>query len=746
MGETKKKKAKNGRAAKKDAEFKALQKKRDEDFARNAAEQGKPAVDRDSLKNTRAADLNAAGLKARQDAIDPNRPGFTSKPEDVAKGGGSKLDHLDSYQASEFGSATPGERAQQDRRELNEEMHMRKKARGAARARYRYLRKNPKRGDAASYLKDMQAKGITWGGTMQAGEDARAADKSITQSRIHDITAGKREHDPKGDFFQRNIKQGDLANFQAEEKKEGAEVEGGATALSSFNEEDLPAGSEEWTEEERQKYEEDKAAYDKMTPAEKEKVDKEFNKIDPEARKLYGRSLKWMPNESYPDTPEGEAAWEKVKEKYDGKPADATTATDATGTGGGLTLASIAKEGETDYREMGGGPDEGEIYDEKGELIKKPGDAAGGGKNKFAELIDKIGEKEFVESDGGTYGPEGPEKTLSKEDRLAFRKELLTISEGIKEDPNFFRNNKDSIKTLFESLGIDEDKGKNVLRRHNKFQQVHKKDPVPKYLRPGQSRKPAHSNPFTPFSARTHKMVESGKRTPAQEPKGGWTYKNRPATIKRDQDRLMSNAGKTFATDDKEVNESFAAVRNMLTKSVLKKETSNHYAAQYRADLVDTYNDYSRLKGLGLDKDIPSPPTEKGIRENPESLNEWISKVGQAKLDQRPWDPKGKGYDMKTAKAHGMTADETGHWSSRSPKTGQILKGSGHKTYGKTEKGEAEAGHTIYQDPNSGKNYSHPARKMSDRPNIKNPNSPKSDLKNFKPKPKPKNSRTRRRR
>jgi hypothetical protein len=33
---------------------------------------------------------------------------------------------------------------------------------------------------------------------------------------------------------------------------------------------------------------------------------------------------------SYPDTPEGEAAWEKVKEKYDGKPADATTATEAT--------------------------------------------------------------------------------------------------------------------------------------------------------------------------------------------------------------------------------------------------------------------------------------------------------------------------------------------------------------------------------------------------------------------------------
>ena len=308
--------------------------------------------------------------------------------------------------------------------------------------------------------------------------------------------------------------------------------------------------------------------------------------------------------------------------------------------------------------------------------------------------------------------------SLSSKDRTAFRKELLTISEGIKDDPNFFRNNKSHIKTLFDALDIDEDKGKNVLRRHNKFQQVHKKDPVPKYLRPGQSRKPAHSNPFTPFSAGTHKMTEAGRRTPAQTPKGGHSYKTRmkhDEALAGDRKRFKSNVGKTFfgkgGEIDREANESFAAVREMLTKSVLKGETSNHYAAQYRADLVDTYNDYSRLKGFGLDKGIPSPPTEKGLRENPESLNEWISKVGQAKLDQRPWDPKGKGYDMKTAKAHGITADETGHWPSRSPEDGQILKGSGHKTYDKTKKGEAEAGHTIYQDPNSGKNYSRPTPK-----------------------------------
>lgn len=66
------------------------------------------------------------------------------------------------------------------------------------------------------------------------------------------------------------------------------------------------------------------------------------------------------------------------------------------------------------------------------------------------------------------------------------------------------------------------------------------------------------------------------------------------------------------------------------------------------------------------------------------------------------FDPEGSGYDYATAKAHGLKPDETGHWPSRSPKDGRLLKGRRHKTWHKTEKGEKDAGYSIYKDPKSG--------------------------------------------
>ena len=65
------------------------------------------------------------------------------------------------------------------------------------------------------------------------------------------------------------------------------------------------------------------------------------------------------------------------------------------------------------------------------------------------------------------------------------------------------------------------------------------------------------------------------------------------------------------------------------------------------------------------------------------------------KLDK--FDPEGDGYDYETAKRGGLKPDKTGHWSSRDPKTGQILKGRKHKTFIKTIKGESEAGYEIYK-------------------------------------------------
>jgi len=64
-------------------------------------------------------------------------------------------------------------------------------------------------------------------------------------------------------------------------------------------------------------------------------------------------------------------------------------------------------------------------------------------------------------------------------------------------------------------------------------------------------------------------------------------------------------------------------------------------------------------------------------------------------LFEPKFDPEGSGYDMETAKAAGLQPDETGHWPSRDPNTGLILKGHGHKTYNLTEEGEAKAGYKI---------------------------------------------------
>ena len=71
------------------------------------------------------------------------------------------------------------------------------------------------------------------------------------------------------------------------------------------------------------------------------------------------------------------------------------------------------------------------------------------------------------------------------------------------------------------------------------------------------------------------------------------------------------------------------------------------------------------------------------------------------------FDPEGPGYDYKSAISAGVSPDKTGHWASRNPVTGQILKGRKHKTYHKTVDGEAKAGYTIRK-RRDGKYYSTP--------------------------------------
>ncbi len=82
------------------------------------------------------------------------------------------------------------------------------------------------------------------------------------------------------------------------------------------------------------------------------------------------------------------------------------------------------------------------------------------------------------------------------------------------------------------------------------------------------------------------------------------------------------------------------------------------------------------------------------------------------------FDPEGIDYDMESALAYGLKPDETGHWPSRVPNTGLLLKGRKHKTWPLTVKGETEAGFNIlFKD---GRYYSNPVDKMTEEIRLMN--------------------------
>lgn len=70
-----------------------------------------------------------------------------------------------------------------------------------------------------------------------------------------------------------------------------------------------------------------------------------------------------------------------------------------------------------------------------------------------------------------------------------------------------------------------------------------------------------------------------------------------------------------------------------------------------------------------------------------------------------PFDPEGDSYDYTEAVKGGAYRDETGHASSRNPKTGQILKGRGHETFDLAVKEDVKQGYVVYKDKD-GKYYS----------------------------------------
>jgi len=79
------------------------------------------------------------------------------------------------------------------------------------------------------------------------------------------------------------------------------------------------------------------------------------------------------------------------------------------------------------------------------------------------------------------------------------------------------------------------------------------------------------------------------------------------------------------------------------------------------------------------------------------------------------FDPSGTGYDYQTAKRAGLGPDATGHYPSRDPRTGQILKGAAHPTFGLTKQAELAAGYEMTKGPD-GKWYSQPITWAQEQP------------------------------
>jgi len=77
---------------------------------------------------------------------------------------------------------------------------------------------------------------------------------------------------------------------------------------------------------------------------------------------------------------------------------------------------------------------------------------------------------------------------------------------------------------------------------------------------------------------------------------------------------------------------------------------------------------------------------------------------------KKTFDPEGSGYDHTTAKVLGLGPNKLGHFPSRVPSTGLILKERNHPTYNKTIESEKKRGNVIRK-RKDGRYYSNKLRR-----------------------------------
>lgn len=156
--------------------------------------------------------------------------------------------------------------------------------------------------------------------------------------------------------------------------------------------------------------------------------------------------------------------------------------------------------------------------------------------------------------------------------------------------------------------------------------------------------------------------------------------------------------------------------QNITTEDLKKPEVYDEVASGYIQDLKDTFGIptdeevalwswrpswYKKYGGKieNIPEDAPGVKGKSGRQVMQDRYNNMMGYKNAPDIltddEMQDFDPEGEGYDYETAYKYGLQPDETGHWPSRVPQTGQILKGKKHKTWGLTEQGEKEAGYKI---------------------------------------------------
>jgi len=124
-------------------------------------------------------------------------------------------------------------------------------------------------------------------------------------------------------------------------------------------------------------------------------------------------------------------------------------------------------------------------------------------------------------------------------------------------------------------------------------------------------------------------------------------------------------------------------------------------------------HDYS-LRGWKPPKYARMPELKKYETEAPSIREIMEGKSGELTGSQKgpdmAFNSEGPDYDYKAARRAGLKPDSTGHWPSRDPKSGLLLKGRQHPTFWKTVEEEKVLGNEIYK-AQDGRYYSRKVRK-----------------------------------